>query len=259
MLSWKIFMRAVRVILDDIGGALRISLVPYAILVAASLWFASSFGVLGIEEAMISGNDLPAIPDGYLSGILVVSLVQIVVSLWIAVAWHRRVLLRESVGGVVPPIHGRQMLAYLGRSILLGLIIGVVTVMISVALAPFLPGAAAALIVIFSTIIVYRLGLILPAGAIDRPIGLVESWGATKGQSLTVVLLALLTFAASMLLQVPTLLDAAMTGGPVEGAVAGPGPISIVYNLVIGWMLLLLGVSILSVLYGHFVERRPLD
>ncbi|WP_299652229.1 hypothetical protein [uncultured Jannaschia sp.] len=265
MLSWKIFMRAVRVILDDIGAALRVTALPYAILVVASVWFISAYGQHSLTEleltAMGEGDAAPILPDGFLAASLAVVLLQAAISIWIAVAWHRRVLLQESAEGVVPPVHGGQMLGYLGRSILIGLIVAAVSVAILVALAPIVPVLASPAVFIVAVIIFYRLGLILPAGAIGKPITVGEAWTATKGQSATVVLLALLTFAVSLLLQVPALIDASISGPPVatDGTLATPGPISVTYNLVVGWMLLLLGVSILSVLYGHFVERRPLD
>ncbi|WP_299814703.1 hypothetical protein [uncultured Jannaschia sp.] len=264
MLSWKIFMRAIRVILDDVGAALRISAVPYLILMAASFWFVSAFGDHSLAELdptmTVEGADTPALPEGFVAASVLLMLVQVAVSVWIAVAWHRRVLLSEDTGGAVPPIHGRRMLGYLGRSIMIGLIVMAVIVAIMVALGAILPMVAFPLALIVAIVLFYRFGLILPAGAIGKPITVGEAWAATKGQSATVVLLAFLTFAASLLLQVPAFLDASLSDAPaVEGAVAGPGTISVVYNLVVGWILLLLGVSILSVLYGHFVERRPLD
>ena len=85
-----------------------------------------------------------------------------------------------------------------------------------------------------------------------------EAWRASKGESGTVVLLALMTFAVSMLLQVPALLDA--PGAAEAGAaVVARGPISLVYELVVTWILLMLGVTLLSTLYGHFVEGRAVD
>ena len=68
-----------------------------------------------------------------------------------------------------------------------------------------------------------------------------EAWRASAGHSGTVVLLALMTFALSLLLQLPASLDAPEPG-------AAPGPIGFVYGLVTTWILLMLGVTLLSTL-----------
>ena len=74
-----------------------------------------------------------------------------------------------------------------------------------------------------------------------------EAMRETSGHTGTVVVLALLTVGFSLLLQVPTLLDG--TGGLV----------TLVYQVVIGWIGLMLGVGTLTALYGHLVEGRPVD
>lgn len=260
MTSWTIFRRAITLIVDDLGAALRITALPYAIFAGVSLWFAGTLDI-GTITRIEAGNGAVAVPAGVLGGLLLTALVQLVAFLWIAVAWHRYVLLREGGEGWVPPMQGRRLLGYLGRSVMIGLLVLAAFVVVTTAIAPFAPAMALAVATIIGMVLTYRLGLILPAGAVGRPLGVAEAWRATAGQSGTVVLLALMTFALSLLLQLPAMLDApelaetAQTGA----AFTAPGPIAIVYELVVTWILLMLGVTLLSTLYGHFVEGRPVD
>ncbi|MCK0168757.1 hypothetical protein MWU52_14455 [Jannaschia sp. S6380] len=255
MLSWNILKRAVTLIVDNLGAALRLTAVPYGLLAVVSIYFVGTVDLaqLAAFDPVANPDQVPDLPEGFWSAFLISGLVQLLVYLWIAVAWHRYVLLAEGSDGWVPPPQGGLMLGYLGRSILLGLLILAIAVAISVLLVPVLPVLAPPIIAILAIVVGYRLGLILPAGAIGAPMTMSEAWHATKGHSGTVVLLAVMTWVISFLLQIPALLDGAGTG------VAGTGVIGVVYGLVVGWMLLMLGVSVLSTLYGHFVEKRPLD
>lgn len=259
MLSWRIFRRAIMLIVDDLGAALRITALPYAIFAGVSLWFVGTLDI-GALARMEAGGTAAALPPGVAAGLLATALAQLAAFLWISVAWHRHVLLREGPAGWIPPLEGRLMLGYLGRSLLIGIVVMAVVVMVSVALVPLAPALAFALAAILAMVFVYRLGLILPAGAIGKPLNVVDAWRATIGQSGTVVLLAVLTYAATRLLQLPSLLDAGPDAAAApDRAAPGGGVIGMAYDLVATWMLLMLGVSVLSTLYGHFVEGRPLD
>ena len=260
MLSWRIFRRAVTLVVDDLPAALRVTALPYALFAAVSLAFAGSVDMATLARTEAGAATLPA---GAASGLLATALVQLLAFLWISVAWHRHVLLREGGEGWVPPFYGREMLGYLGRSLLIGIVVMAAVVMASVALVPLAPALGFAVATVLAMVLVYRLGLILPAGAIGKPIPVVEAWRTTAGQSGTVVLLAVMTYATSLLLQLPALLDAGPEteagAGAAEVATGGGGPISLLYGLVVTWALLMLGVSLLSTLYGHFVEGRSLD
>lgn len=266
MLSWNIFRRAVMLIVDNLGAALRVSALPYAAFIAVNLWFAGTVDMEAIAtfDPEADPGALPALPEGSVTAVFLTLFVQTLAFVWIAVAWHRFVLLAEGGASWVPPLRGREMLGYLGRSILIVLILSAVGIATLLLVAPILPFVAIPLVVILSIILSYRLGLILPAGAIGRPLTLTQAWQATKGQSGTVVLLAILTYLAALLLQVPALIDA-MGGADLSDpaaaveALSAPGPVAMLYNFVISWILLMLGISVLSTLYGHFVEGRRLD
>jgi hypothetical protein len=254
MLGWKLFLRAINLILDHLDAALRLSVLPYGAVLAVSIWTAVTWPELvGFEVAAV--DDATQLPSGFVGALLLSAIANLVAYIWIAVAWHRFILLSEGGQGLVPPVHGGVMLGYLGRSILLGLAVGVLALaastMVSVLLLPLFGQAVAPLIgaltLFVAMILFYRLGVVLPAGAIGRSMNFAEAWRATEGHSGTAILLALLTVAFTFLLQVPALLDGTA------------GLVSVVYGAVVGWIGLILGVGTLTALYGVVVEGRPVE
>ncbi|MBM2575270.1 hypothetical protein JQC91_03035 [Jannaschia sp. Os4] len=267
MLGWKLFAKAVTLITDNLGLALRVSLVPYGIALAAALLLggAGLASVAALDPTDAAAMEA-ALGGAALLGLFAIVAIFVVASLWVAVAWHRATLLEEPTGWV-PPFHGGPMLGYLGRSLLLGLVlmvaylaIGLVAGLLGALVPPLailvLLAGIVALVVVF-----YRLAVILPAGAVGRPVAFGEAWSATSGASGAILLVAVLTVALSLLLQLPTLLvggGLGAVGDPAAAAVATGGVISLVYGVVVQWIMLMVGISVLTVLYGHFVEDRPL-
>ncbi|TFL19986.1 hypothetical protein DR046_01165 [Jannaschia formosa] len=77
--------------------------------------------------------------------------------------------------------------------------------------------------------------------------GFGEAMEATRGHTGTVAALAVITVGFFLLLQLPT---------AIEGSL---GLITIVYQGVVGWIGLLVGVSTLTALYGVVVEGRSVE
>ncbi|GIT92646.1 hypothetical protein JANAI62_31170 [Jannaschia pagri] len=250
MLSWNIFKRAALLVIDNLGAALRLSVVPYGLLVVASFYFIGSLDVTSWQVQLEVGpEEMPNLPDGFLGGVLALSLVQLGVYIWIAIAWHRYILLQEGGEGWLPSLSTELFVGYLWRLILLILVMVAVLIAVTLALTIPLPVVGIPVSIILGILIFYRLGLVLPAVAVGNPMTLPEAWAATKGQSGTVITLAVLSFVLSLLFELPALVGGADPSGLV----------SMVYNLVVGWFLILLGVSVLSTLYGHFVEGRSVE
>ncbi len=251
MLGWKLFVRALRLLIDNIDTALRLSLLPYLAVAAGTLWLGLSFPEW-IGTSAFDPENPP--PSGFIVGQILVLVLNTVVTLWIAVGWHRFVLLAEEARGWLPPVRGTEMLGYFGRSILIALLVVLVGLAVFVMLAtlvlPILPGAAGGVLLVsgfVGMILFYRIAIVLPAGAIGRTMPFGEALRHTSGHTGTVIALAVLTVGFSQLLNIPTLLDG--TGGTV----------TLIYQIVIGWIGLLLGVGVLTALYGHLVEGRPVD
>ena len=91
-----------------------------------------------------------------------------------------------------------------------------------------------------------RCGLVLPSLAIGKPMRIGESWTATKPMAGTifvaVIILSLINIGATLLLEV----------------IFRSGFVYEILSLIITWISLMLGVSILTTLYGHVVEGRSL-
>ena len=247
----QIFAHSVRLVLNHLDVALRVSLVLY--LVQISVMVAQYLNPPRIER--INGVDVALLDPGPAILIALLSLLATVASLWIAVAWHRFVLTGEQPRGWLPEWQGGRMLGYLGRSLLIGIIVVLavaaasIPLMMLMAVMPgvvqsFLPFAMVAL----GSVIIFRLGVMLPAGTIDRKLTLRQAWQATSGQTDTILVLALVAAGAAVVVQIPTL----VSGDP--GSL-----ISLVYSIAVNWFVTMIGVSMLTTLYGHFVEGRAID
>ncbi len=130
--AWTILMRAVRDILDNPIPALQISVLP--ILIATYVgqhWLeralAAQFGFLGFGGRMVwwmwalgfAGTFLPL--------------------LWMAVGWHRFVLMGERPWPIAPRLHPGSMLAYAGRSLLV-LLMALLATLVAVLIAMLVLG-----------------------------------------------------------------------------------------------------------------------
>jgi len=96
-------------------------------------------------------------------------------------------------------------------------------------------------------VIGYRLALILPASSVDKRLGLGEAWAATSGATGDIVVLALISAVAAVVIGLPSLVFT----GPLL-------PLGILWDAAVTWLSLMVGISILTTLYGHYVEGRPL-
>lgn len=263
MLSWELFRKSVLLIADNLGPALRVSLVPYVILVCVTFYYAEAADWTWLIEAQASLAqlepaepgapptlpELPEIPPGFAEAIFFMGLAQFITYVWIAVGWHRYVLIGEGGQSWLPALHGSEFLGYVGRILLLGLIYLGASFVITLLVGLVAPILILPLATLVWFIVFFRAGVILPAGAIAKPIPLGVAWSATKGKTGTIIALALMTYALTLLLQIP--------GGLAGGT--GFSLIGVIYGLVTGWIVLMVGVGVLSTLYGHFVEGRSLD
>lgn len=247
MKAWNIFEHAVRMVLRNLSVALRISAAPAAVLLGMAVLFGSAASV--IFDPMADPDDLTgaAAPAVVLFG-----LVTVVSWLWIVVNWHRFVLLEERPASWIAPMRVGRMAAYFGTLLLmyLGLTLLMVVVMMPLAL---LSGGAVGLailvamgLMIFLFIALGRVSILLPAAAVGRPLGVAAAWDATRGSTGTLVLLFLIFVAANMVFAIPILLLSLI---PVIGILA---------QVALQWVIMLLGASLLTTLYGHYVEKREL-
>lgn len=181
--------------------------------------------------------------------------------LWSAVAWHRFVLLNESPSYRRPFRHADRVVAYFKRSIWLSMLsfpiflfFGFIDRLMSAVAHRGLGvqpgwgiGLLSLVISIPAGVLFLRMAVSLVAAALGAPQKVSDTCAATRGQlsALTVLFIALAAFAIS----------------GQAGSFVGLSPFSAMGAL---WIILTkfvsmaLGLAVLTTLYGHYIERRPL-
>ena len=252
MQGWKIFTYSLEMVFGNLRAAFRISLVLYLAQAAFGIYFTNGYGDFMREMA---GGNVTSFPPGFwLSWTLFIA-VSFVTSLWIAVGWHRYILIEENNGAIIPPFQGAQMLAYLGKSLLIGLLLGFAFILVSSFLSLVMGAVAGVTGVLISTFIsfglmfylFYRLGLILPAAAVGGAMTFSESWETTAPASTAVGQLAVIAIGFVILTRIPQY----MNYDP-------DSIINIVYTYVLGWITMTVGASALTTLYGVYFEGRKI-
>ncbi len=247
----NLFMHSVRLVLGDWRNALRVTGLLYLIYAIPALVLGLLFPVTATgqspEQAMAAMASFA--PVGIITGLLLA-----VVYVWLAVTWHRYILLDEQPSGQLPAFHRSEILSYAGNAILLWLISLVVFIVVGLVTSPlaFLGPIGAILIGVVilavALIVGYRLGLVLPSRAVGQRLTFGEAWAATKGQSGTILVLAIVSALAAVIIDIPAMVLAFLPG---IGTI-----LAMIWRLATGWVTLVVGVSILTTLYGVFVEKR---
>lgn len=249
----NLFMHSVRLVLGDWRNALRVTGLLYLIYAVPAL-------ILGLmapqAQPGASPSEMMATMSAFAPVGIITALLLAVVYVWLAVTWHRYVLLDEQPGGQLPAFHRSEILSYAGNAILLWLISVVVLFVVGLVLSPlaFLGplGGIIILIVAVSILLIigYRLGLVLPSRAVGQRLTFGEAWAATRGQSGTILVLAIVSAIAAVVINIPAIVLAFLPG---IGTILAQ-----IWQLGTGWITLVVGVSILTTLYGVYIEKRNL-
>ncbi|MGC9368510.1 MAG: hypothetical protein ACP5DX_03115 [Paracoccaceae bacterium] len=252
MTGIRIFIHSVRIVFGNFGAALRISGLLYLVQVAA----AQALGVLPTAGLPQGEGVVPE--GGHLWGrFAMTAVVWVVASLWIAVAWHRYVLREETPGSLLPAFHGGRMLGYLMWSFLITVVAalaGAVLADVAFGLLWRVPVQGSFPMVSLLPLVIavpllavtFRLLTVLPAAALGEAFGLGDGWRKTAGHVRTFLVLAVLTILIQGIINW------------VTGGVGFATPVSLTIYYVSEWVKLMVGISILTTLYGHFVENRAL-
>ncbi len=257
MKGLEIFSHSLRQVTGNLDGALKVSALPYA------AQFLANLALLG--PAAMAGHADPAAAFSAEGGpsivLILLNLVfTLVTSIWMAVAWHRYILKSEAPTGFVPNFNGNRILAYFLRSlgiavlfIVLAIPLGIVAALIA---APFFsmtgPSVIGMLIIMVITyvplaVLAYRLSTSLPAMALDEGGSFLAGWDATKGENGAIAVLAVI----SVLL----MFVGSMIGIFVFSKLL---ILSLAWAFAFNWLVAMVGVSILTTLYGHYIEKRAL-
>lgn len=253
----QIFTHSLKQVLGNLSGAIQVSAIPYAI------QFIAAFVLTRPDRMASMAGDPMAMMQNQpsLVAMLLSLVVTIATSVWIAVAWHRFVLKNEVPSGFVPPIHSDRMLGYFLRAlgialicIVLGLVLGFVAGLIGGAIA-YATGSVVvtlifvAIIVYFPIfVIAYRLSTSLPAPAVADEAGpFMAGWEATKGDTGTFIGLGVISAA---IMFANGFLSMYVFGGSMI--------LFLIWSLAFNWLATMVGLSILTTLYGHYIEKREL-
>lgn len=266
-LAWHVFVHAFRQVFGNFVGALHVSLV--LMLAQFAIYY---FFVLRSPELMMLLANPTALryalqngtfPHWQLAG---VAFAQMVMGLWMVVGWHRYILLNERPF-LIPTLRPGRILGYFGASLVFGLMMALLGLILAVVLGFILPallynsGAAngnnavfwilliAALIYLPLIYIFTRLSVALPGFALEPGTPLMIGWTATRNAPLTIIGVILISgvFGLIMYYIGYTLFEDDPLG---LGAT--------IFNFALQWFLTMLGASILTTLYGVYVEGREL-
>jgi len=253
-MAWNIVQHAFKMVFGNMGQALKVSLVPFGLLAAFSVL------VVMVTGVPLDGSFNPENGISGLSALLILSLVVFLVFVmgWVAVSWHRFILLEEYTA-LVPATKDRPIWSYVWRSFILGLLIMLIAMPILMIVGFVLAPTMGAGFGIFSMILGLLLGallsylwfrwaIILPSIAVGEPMTLRQAWAETAATSGVIfkvaIIVSVLKIAAS------TVVSLFYVGLPIVALVA---------DVAVNWTTLMVGVSILTTLYGHVVEGRSLS
>lgn len=245
MKAWQIFTHSLRQVFGNMGAAVRVSLVPFIglIVVFIVLGGGMMFSMMGRMEQGMEGG----MGGGGILLMLVLGVVYVAVFTMIAVNWHRFVLLNEPVGWM-PQVRMDRMVAYFGTALLVGVIM--VGLFLVVGLLIGLTGAVGVVIGVPVLVLLvsqsFRFTTALPGAALGQGGGISGAMAATSGEWLTFLALTVIYFVVGI---VTGLIAGLLSMIPILGIL-----IYIAYN----WAAMMVGLSILTTLYGHYVEKRAL-
>ena len=250
-MGFRIFRHAVRMVFTQFSSALRISGLLYLVSLAVSFGLA----FLAVRLAPTGGAG-SARTSGW--DVIISSLVGVALYFWVAIGWHRFVLLDEQPLQALPRFHGDRMLAYLGRfsQTFLVLLLPLCAILAGVTFllvasnwnesSALLASLAAVLVGLFFS---YRLSPMLPGAAVSRRVGVAEAWKATSGSSWSVLGLTVMTAVAAVAVDIPGNALILQPNGLWFG---------LIWLGVTGWIKLMVGVSIITTIYGVYVEQREI-
>ncbi|MGI9368582.1 MAG: hypothetical protein ACR2O2_07060 [Ruegeria sp.] len=172
---------------------------------------------------------------------------------WIAVSWHRFVLLEEYPTGILPTFRSDRILAYILRLLLIGVIAGIAFLpagFVFTALGGGLIGVSIILLVVYFLFLVvcgFRIAIVLPAAALGEPLTLKDAWGKTAGATGSIIVLLIVSVVFQFLVDILFTLLAFI---PILGVLLVMFLAVLVFPMI--------NVSILTTMYGVFVEKREL-
>jgi hypothetical protein len=253
--SWGIFKHAIWMVFANFKDALRVTGGLYLATVVAGQIFLGNLLVdnAAMQAAIMNGT----MPWGaYAAYMIVLS----IVTTWAAIGWHRYVLLEEKPA-FVPKLLPRIIVSYFGNVILVTLLVCLAAIIpgafigaiggflatllgFDAILAGSLLGALGGVAALFY--LTYRFAALFPAIAIGQPMKFGEAWAKLRHKNSMILGLMLLTVLTMGIVTLPTFIIS-------QSSILG----LVIYHLT-GWFNMIVAASILTTLYGVYVEGRAL-
>jgi hypothetical protein len=252
MKGWHIFLHSLLQVTGNLTGAIKVSALPYLVQFAVT-GLVFGFGANALDPENLVQGDISG-TEFWLSASLAF-VIALFTGFWIAVAWHRFVLLGEDASGYLPVLKSDRIWAYCVRSL------GLFLVLIAASIIIFIPatllfgitenlvgpsiisGLFPLLFMIPVFVVLYRVSGSLPGAALGSGVDFWAGWNATKGANLDKLVLVLIFFGVSIVLDWLGMI-------PVIG---------IAVQFIGGWLVLMVGASVLTTIYGHYIEGRDLS
>lgn len=251
MLGIKLVVHAVKILFYNIWATVRLTLFPMIIgygIAFGIVYLLAGDTVFALTEGLADGRVTPDANIYLATGLAMV--VMVLAFCWAAVGWHRFVLLDEQPGALLPSFGWSYIKSYYWACIRIFLVVFAImflmtlfmSVLSSVGLGIVVIFPALFLVSIVCYVLSFRFSLILPGAAVGKPMSLVQSWNATRGQSLTFLIILVLMFGFGILVEQFLLL----------------GFVGTIIWAFLSWLGFAFGISILTTFYGIFVEKRDL-
>jgi len=243
MLGWQLFKHAVLMIIRNFGDIAKIGALP----IGVGVVLISALSITFAERLATSENE-PSV--GAALPIFLIAAVILFCMFWFVVSWHRYVLLEEMpngwMNGPKPEVKNYFFAGVKLFFIAFAMMIPAVTFSILLSWAPVLLALVLFIYAIFVAFFMFRISLILPGAAVGNALPISEALDRTKGQLGTYVVLILCSFGLGFALQIVIILTAFI---PLIGILVALG---------VQIFTALLNVSIMTTLYGYFIEKRAL-
>ncbi|WP_424943575.1 hypothetical protein [Aliiroseovarius crassostreae] len=227
--------------------------------------------VMGLLSAFSSDPFANYTPLGPI-GDLFIGIISLIIGAWIAVAWHRFVLLNETPTGWVPSWHGSEVMLYTLWIFLMAIGMLVALIPVFAAIVPvimqieteaapnmgmaFIVSVIAAVFVTFLMIAMMRLSPVLVSRSLGQNLSLKQAWRATRGSSKLIfgVFFWLFLILIGIVIVVGSFV-AILSAANLWVLLAGLGIPAYFVGI---WLMTLLQISIMTTIYGVFIEGREL-
>ena len=245
--GWAIFRKSLTQIIYNLSDALKIS---------GPLWILIYLITYAIQQSPSKQSGVPEMSLGLSLVVFIASILIICGFCWVAILWHRFMLLNEGSENLVTRWNGSRVWSYLKYLFIIGFSVFII-VIIPYVVAMYTLGSVIAtypklfLYIGFMVSVLFyylslRFGLVLPSVALDNPVTMGASYSRTddiKGAIFVAsTLLVGVTIIVGQLLQI-TGIDQYTFQLP---------------SFFTNWFFTMTGISILTTLYGYVVEKREL-